>query len=240
MANLFVITARSGSVGVKNKNILTLSGIPLIGFKAISARKSDYCDKLIISTDSEEYAETGKRYGAEAPFIRPDELSTSAASSIDVLLHAMNWAEENCFETFDTITLLEPSSPFSTYEDINKAFALYEKKNALGVLAVKKSINSVFVAPLGEDLSMLNHYEKISAFHDLRRQALRQEYTMNGALYIADWSYLKKHKTFHSDRTYAYVMNDNYSLEIDEEIDYHYAKFLIEHNFIDIQYWKHE
>lgn len=236
---LFLITARGGSKGVPKKNIIDLGNIPLLGYKAISAKKSNYCTRLILSSDSEEIAEVAKVYGVEVPFLRPKYLAADEANSIDVILHAMDWIEKNDIKKYDAICLLEPSSPFATYEDINNAVELFISKKALGVLSVKAvDVNSVFVSDIGEDLNMSKHFEKINSLNKLRRQDFKEEYTMNGAIYIADWDYFKGNKSFHSEKTYAYIMPEEKSVEIDTMNNLYYARFLIEKDIININFWK--
>lgn len=241
MKILFLIVARQGSKGVPNKNIRELSGIPLLAFKAISALKSDYCSRLIISTDSETIGNLARRYNVEFPFIRPDYLATDTASSIDVVLHAMDWIEMYDNQRYDALALLEPSSPFLTYLDINNAVRLYEEKKAISILGVKETeVNTSFIAEIGEDLNMIKHYEKILALSKLRRQDFKKEYTMNGAIYLCDWEYLKKKKSFHSEKTYAYIMPSERSIEIDNVQDLSYANYLITNRIIDIGLWNYE
>mgnify|MGYP000851660402 FL=1 len=241
MKILFLIVARQGSKGVPNKNIRELCGIPLFAFKAISALKSDYCSRLIMSTDSEVIGNLAKKYNVEVPFIRPDYLATDTASSIDVVLHAMDWIEVHDNQRYDALALLEPSSPFLTYFDINNAVRLYEEKHAISILGVKETeVSTSFIAEIGEDLSMKKHYEKVLALSKLRRQDFNKEYTMNGAIYLCDWEYLKKKKSFHSEKTYAYIMPSERSIEIDNIQDYNYASYLITSNIIDIRFWNSE
>ena len=92
---IFLIIARGGSKAVPGKNLRKVAGISLVGFKAISALRSKYCTRLIISTDDPEIQEDARGYGVEVPFTRPEELATDTASSIDVISHAMDWIEEN-------------------------------------------------------------------------------------------------------------------------------------------------
>ena len=241
MKILFLIVARQGSKGVPNKNIRELCGIPLFAFKAISALKSDYCSRLIMSTDSEVIGNLAKKYNVEVPFIRPDYLATDTASSIDVVLHAMDWIEGHDNQRYDALALLEPSSPFLTYFDINNAVRLYEEKHAISILGVKETeVSTSFIAEIGEDLSMKKHYEKVLALSKLRRQDFNKEYTMNGAIYLCDLEYLKKKKSFHSEKTYAYIMPSERSIEIDNIQDYNYASYLITSNIIDIRFWNSE
>ena len=121
---MFLITARGGSKGVPKKNIVEVGGLPLLAYKAIASKRSDYCSRLIISTDSVEIAEVARKYEVEVPFMRPAHLATDESSSIDVILHAMEWIKINDTSKYDALCLLEPSSPFLTYEDVNKAAAL--------------------------------------------------------------------------------------------------------------------
>lgn len=236
LRNLYIITARAGSKGVKNKNIQEIDGLPLIAFKAISAKKSSFCDKIIISTDSEEIAEIAMKYGVEAPFLRPKHLAEDSSSSVDVLLHAVDYIETNCKDKFDTLTLLEPSSPFTTYEDLNRAFEIYKEKKADSVIGMKHSISSMFIAPLDDNLKMSAHFEKLNSEKSLRRQDTAQEYTMNGAVYICGWDFFKNKKSIYSDNSYGYIMKDEYSVEIDTYEDLRYAEYLYE-NLIDKTFW---
>ena len=234
--NLFLITARAGSKGVKDKNIREIGGLPLLAFKAISAKKSKYCDRLIISTDSEEIAGVAAGYGVEVPFIRPDFLADDTSSSIDAILHTIDFLEKNENHRYETITLLQPSSPFATYNDFNNAIELYHQKNATSVIGMKESITSQFIAPLDTDYKMSNHFKKMNNTSGVRRQDVIQEYTMNGALYVINWDYIKKEKNIYSDNSYGYIMEKEYSVDIDDYADLHYATYLYE-NVLDKTYW---
>lgn len=239
MRILYIITARGGSKGVPNKNIIELGGLPLLAYKAIAVKKSDYLDRIILSTDSQEIAETAKRFNIEVPFIRPSELATDTASSIDVVCHAMDWVENNDPVKYDAICLLEPSSPFLSYEDVNHVMELFIEKDANAVLGVKEmEVNSLFISEIEDDLAMVKQFEKIKTLRSFNRQDMKRQYTMNGAIYIAKWDFFKKQKSFHSEKTYAYVMPSERSIEIDEMIDLYFARFLVENNLIDRNLWK--
>jgi len=237
---LFLITARSGSKGVPNKNTQKLGGIPLLAYKAIAALKSNYCTRLIISTDCEIIAKVAEEYGVEAPFIRPKHLATDEANSMEVVLHAMKWIEKNDEVQYDALGLLQPSSPFLTYEDINNTVDLYIKRNAIGVIGVKQvDTNSIFISEMDDDLCMKKHFIKMKSFYHTRRQDIKPEYTMNGAIYLANWKYLKENKTFHSEKTYGYIMPTERSIDIDTVNDFYYAQFLIEKNIVDLDFWNY-
>ena len=92
MSNIIaVIPARANSKGVPNKNILPLNNIPLIAYSIKAAQKSRYIDRIIVSTDSEEYANISREYGAETPFLRPDKYSQDHSNDIEFLKHMLDW-----------------------------------------------------------------------------------------------------------------------------------------------------
>ena len=108
---LGIVGARSGSKSIPHKNIRPLLGKPLMGWIIEAAKKSPSVTRVILSTDSPEYAEIGKQFGAEVPFLRPHELATSSASDIDFLSHAVNWIETNERWKPDIILRLPPPAP---------------------------------------------------------------------------------------------------------------------------------
>jgi N-acylneuraminate cytidylyltransferase/CMP-N,N'-diacetyllegionaminic acid synthase len=239
MRTLFVITARGGSKGVPGKNLAKVGGISLVGFKAISAKKSKYCSRLIVSTDSEEIQEEARRHGVEVPFTRPAELATDSASSMDALLHAMSWVEAESGDAYDAVMLLEPSAPFARASDYDNAVETMVAKNANVVVGVRPmEINSVFVGPLGEDGKLTAIVDKLQGVH-YRRQDVPQEYTVNGTFYLARWAYLQRERSLYRDpdATYGLVMDPAYSVEIDAPIDLQWADFLLERGHVDISNW---
>ena len=116
---LGVVGARSGSKSIPHKNIRPLLGKPLLAWIIEAAKKSPYITRLILSTDSEEYAAIGRQYGAETPFLRPLEFANDTASDIDFLTHAVAWLEEHEQWQPDIILRLPPTSPLCTTESIN-------------------------------------------------------------------------------------------------------------------------
>jgi CMP-N,N'-diacetyllegionaminic acid synthase len=238
---LFLITARGGSKGVPRKNLRELAGISLVGFKAISARKSKYCTRLIVSTDSQEIQKDARRYGAESPFIRPSELATDTAKTVDVIAHAMEWIEANTSERYDAVMLLEPASPFARAGDYDAAVDMMLARDADVVVGVRPvEVNSIFVGPLDGQGRITSIIDKMQQRGTLRRQDLPQEYTMNAALYLMKWGYFKEHRSIYYDgqTTYGYVMPPEYSVEIDTLMDLRRAEFLVERGYVDLAHWK--
>lgn len=237
---LFLMTARGGSKSVPKKNLSQIGGISLIGFKAISALRSKYCTRLILSSDDQELQQDALKYGVEVPFTRPAELATDTASSFDVIRHAIDWIDTNTTEHYEAIMLLEPSAPFATSADFDNAVEKMIELNANAVIGMREmEINSVFVGELDNEGRITQIIDQMKQRY-LRRQDTKPEYTMNGALYLFKWDMFKEHHTVYADRdnTYGYVMDRFHSIEIDEPIDLEWARFLVENGHIDMSNWR--
>ena len=121
---LGIVGARSGSKSIPNKNIKPLLGKPLMAWIIEAAKKSRSITRLILSTDSSQYAEVGKQYGAEVPFLRPAEFASDSASDIDFLTHAVGWLEEHEQWKADIVLRLPPTTPLCTPESIDACVEL--------------------------------------------------------------------------------------------------------------------
>lgn len=236
---LFVIAARGGSKGVPKKNIKLLGEIPLIAYKIIAAQKCRYEKRIIVSTDDKEIMNISKKYGAEVPFIRPKELATDYASSIDVVLHTMDWVAENDTRKYDYVCLLEPSSPFASYKDLDEALRVLDERQGDTLLGMKE-VETVtkFIHPLDETGGLSEFYYALENLSSLRRQDQKREYTMNGCLYISRWDYFIKKKMFHSVKSIPYIMSEEKSIEIDTLYDYEIARMIVQNKIIDLDLWK--
>ena len=233
MKILWLVAARSGSKSVPHKNIKELGGIPLLNHRIISALNTGNVrntegssSEVWITTDSVEYAEIAGKQGAKVPFIRPEHLATDAASSIDVVLHAMQFAKNEGL-TFDAIGLLEPTSPFVTSGQLTDAVhQLFEDTTADAIVAVKETRpNTFFIQKEGDYLDVLaGRFEQQKA---LGRQFFDKEITPCGGFYIAKWSNFLEKQTFYTAKTRAYLVDEIAGLEIDEPIDWLWAEFII-------------
>ena len=141
MRNLAIIPARSGSKGVKDKNIKVLCGKPLMGYTIEAALESGMFDEVMVSTDSEVYAGIARRYGAQVPFLRSEATSTDTASSWDMVEEVLN-GYRKLGKSFDTFCLLQPTSPLRNSEDIKNAYKMYEEKADLAVVSVCEAEHS--------------------------------------------------------------------------------------------------
>ena len=216
---LAIIPARSGSKGLPDKNIKIINGKPLMAWSIEAGLKSKYIDRLIVSTDSEKYAEIAKDFGAEVPFIRPDKISTDESSRKDVIKHSLDFFK-NKNELYDYIVLLEPTSPLTIETDIDTSIEkLLLDKSAESIVGVSLSEASHpdFLVNLKNGfLNFINENQKSSV---IRRQDLEDLYFYDGTLYISEVDkYLEKE--FYHDKTLGYVSPKWKSLEIDDMYDF--------------------
>ncbi|MCM3760898.1 acylneuraminate cytidylyltransferase family protein [Alkalihalobacillus oceani] len=225
MRNIAIIPARSGSKGLKDKNIKMLHGKPLIAYSILAAQKSNLFDEIMVSTDSEEYAKIAQEWGANVPFLRSEKLSSDTASTWDSVKEVLKRYKDAGRE-FDTVTLLQPTSPLRTYEDIIKAHEQMRIRSANAVVSVCEVDHSpLWSNTLPEDYSMENFLKKEVV--ERRRQSLPTFFRLNGAIYICKTSYLLSNDTFYKDKCYAVIMKKEHSIDIDDELDFKYAELLI-------------
>lgn len=238
---LFLLVGRGGSKGLPGKNLREISGLSLIGYKAISALQSRYCSRLIVSSDSTEIQAEAKRHGAEVLFSRPAELATDTASSNDVVLHAMDWIETHEHRRYDAVMLLEPSSPFARPEHYDEAVDLFMARSAGLVVGMRETeVSSIFVGPLGKDGSIGTIVDKLLTRPALRRQDQPLEVTMNGALYLIGWDAMQRHRKIYADpaASFGILMDRLHSIEIETGADLAYASYVVEHEMLDASLWR--
>lgn len=118
---LALIGARSGSKGIPDKNIRILAGKPLMAWIIEAAKNSKYVTRVIVSTDSEKYAKIARTFGAEAPFIRPKEISGDRSTDLEYINHALGWLKEHENYEPDIVLRLVPTAPLQKPEDIDAA-----------------------------------------------------------------------------------------------------------------------
>lgn len=227
---LAYIPARSGSKGIKDKNIIDVCGKPLIAYSIGAARKSKYVDRVIVSTDSAQYAEIAKEYGAEVPFLRPSELATDSSPEMETTLHLMQWMEENSKDldkNFSIIIRLQPTSPLRTLDDIDKGLELFESKKADTIVSVTECpVIPLWMNTLPENLSMHNFISPEIRLKN--RQDFPPYYQLNGAIFIARWDFIKQNKSWYSPESYALIMPSRRSVDIDNLFDLEFVCFLME------------
>lgn len=224
MNNIAIISARSGSKGLPDKNIKELSGKPLMAYSIEAAVQSECFNAIMVSTDSEKYAEIARKYGAEIPFMRSEATSSDTASSWDAVEEVLQ-RYEKMGKSFDTICLLQPTSPMRTSEDIKAAYSLYKEKNAIAVLSMTELEHPIeWCGKIDETLSLDGFHNKAEG---VRRQDMSKFYRPNGAIYIVSVPEFRKDRYLYREGTYAYIMPQDRSVDIDSEFDFRFAEFLI-------------
>ena len=218
--NLAVIPARSGSKGLKDKNIKPLHGKPLMAYTIEAALASDIFDEVYVSTDSEEYAGIAIQYGASVPFLRTKVNAEDTSSSWDVIKEALIRYQQ-MGRIFNMAALLQPTTPLRNSHDMKQAFELYKDKKANAVISVCEVDHSpLWTNTLPPDLS-LNQFIKKDIL-ELPRQELKTYYRINGGIYMIDVAYFMEQgvRELYSKNSYAYIMDRKSSVDIDTEDDF--------------------
>lgn len=220
---LALIPARGGSKGIKGKNIYPLAGKPLIAYTIEAALKSIYIDSTVITTDSQEIAETAKKFGAEVPFLRPPELADDRAKTLDAVLHAL--AELNTLNrNYDALVLLQPTSPLRTSEDIDKAIEIFFASGEKGLASISPVEDSpLLIRSLSSDGKIVQLLSGNSTF---RRQDMPEYYRVNGSIYINKISEINTNTSF-NDNIIPFIMDKKHSVDIDEMKDLILAEYYI-------------
>lgn len=217
MRNIAIIIARSGSKGLKDKNIRLLNGKPLMAYTIEAALQSGCFDTVMVSTDSRKYGVIAKEYGAEVPFYRSKETSKDSTSPWDVVKEVLDRYKERG-EEYDTFALLQPTSPLRNVEDIRNAYEEFTEKKANAVVSMCELECAIhLVNKLPKSLSMKGFITEKQ--YNKRRQEIRPYYRFNGAIYISKVRTFYKHMNIYEDKCYAYIMDRNRSYDIDSEFD---------------------
>ncbi|MEM9528161.1 MAG: acylneuraminate cytidylyltransferase family protein [Bacteroidota bacterium] len=226
MKILGLIPARGGSKGVPRKNIRLLGGVPLLEWTVREALATALFPRVMVSTESEEIAAIARNAGATVPFLRPDDLASDTAKSIDVVIHAL--AElERLGETYDAVCLLQPTTPFRSASLIQAAIKKFSSGNYTGLVSVVEVPTHynpywTFIPNSNGDLKLATGETKIIS----RRQDLPPAFIRDGAIYLTKTEVIK-HKNFFGDRL-GYVSNhDQWQVNIDSLADWEKAEEIV-------------
>jgi CMP-N-acetylneuraminic acid synthetase len=222
-----IIPARGGSKRLPKKNIMPLCEKPLIGWTIEASIKSNCFDEVIVSSDDDNIIEIAKKYGASVPFIRPKELASDTATSYDVVKHAVEFYKNELNKEFDFIVILQPTSPLRTAAHIQEAIKQRTDMNADAIVSVCEVEHSpLWMNTLPDDKSMNKFID--DKIKNLRSQDLPKYYRLNGAIYIAKTDrFLQDRSVLFSNNIFAYIMNMEQSVDIDNKIDFALAEILM-------------
>jgi|WetSurMetagenome_2_1015567.scaffolds.fasta_scaffold26253_4 CMP-N,N'-diacetyllegionaminic acid synthase len=222
---LGVITARGGSKGLPRKNVLELNGKPLIAWTIDSAKRSKYLDKVVVSTEDKEIARISRKFNAEV-IDRPKELATDAATSIDVIKHAISFLDKSEKYKPEIVVILQPTSPLRDESEIDAAIKKLIETGADSVISVSEYETSPFLAYTLDSAGRMDLLIK-SGYNSSRRQDIPKAYKPNGAVYALRTDTLMKENRIVGNDTRALIMPKDRSVDIDDATDYKLAELLL-------------
>ena len=225
MTPLFLIPARGGSKGVPGKNVRPLGGIPLIAHSIRQALAvAPDAEDVVVSTDSEEIARVALDAGAGVPFMRPSHLASDTAGSREVMLHA---ADTLAQRGYDTIALLQPTSPFRNPEDIRRALKLFEEKRPDMVVSVRPASTNPYYNAYESDAEGCLKVSKGDGLIT-RRQDAPPVWEFDGAIYVISIESLRTYPSLaRMPRIIPLPSTAEFNVDIDTELDFIVAEHLL-------------
>lgn len=218
-----MIPARSGSKGVKNKNIKYIGQYNLVQRAYRFIKENLPADEIIISTDYS-YDEFSNFLPKLQYRKRPFELSKDDSSIVEVCIDAINFLYSKN-KKFTDLLLVQPTSPFRESKDINLAISLYKEKNLKSLASVSRVIQHPYEVING----IGNNWEPIISWHGHKnRQKLDSYYFINGCFYIVNLKEFLEKKTFVNKDTFMFLTRKKYCIDIDDDEDFDLAKKLLE------------
>lgn len=217
---LTIVPARKGSKGLPLKNIRPLAGKPLLAWPIAAARASRHVDRVIISTDDQEFADIAVAHGADAPFLRPAELASDTAPSIGFILHAVDTLAA-AGETYDYVVLLEPTSPLTEGTDVDAALAQLTAADADAIVGVTllETSHPAYAVRMHET-GVIDPLQPGGFAAMPRRQDLEPMFGLDGSLYISTVEALRREQGFCHGRTLGYRTARHKAHEVDDLVDF--------------------
>lgn len=220
------VFARGGSKGVPGKNIRHLAGKPLIAYAIECALSSSYVDKVIVSTDSEEIASIAKTYGADVPFIRPEELATDDSSEWLAWQHALEFLREKG-EMPDIFLSVPATSPLREPSDLNACVEKLSSKNLDVVITASEATRNPYFNMIRIDDNGAVALAVRPTYPIVRRQDAPQFYDMATVAYAVRSQFILKHHGLFDGQVGCVVVPSERAIDIDTELDFKVAELLM-------------
>lgn len=227
---LCTICARGGSKGVKNKNIKVLHGKPLIAYTIEQARASNLFEHIVISTDSDDIANIAKEHGAEVFFKRNAEMASDTAGKLDVIKDAFVRSEEYYGKKFDYLVDLDATAPLRSVEDIINSFKQFKENENDNLITAMPSRRSPYFNLVEQNKDGNVYLSKKLDSAIMRRQDAPKSYDMNASIYIWKRDVILNENSLFLENTGLYVMPEERSIDIDNELDFEFVEFLMGKN----------
>ncbi|HHE46373.1 MAG TPA: acylneuraminate cytidylyltransferase family protein [Bacteroidetes bacterium] len=221
---LALVPARSGSRGIKDKNILRIVDKTVLDYTVEAGLSATMTDRVIVSTDSPLYRDIALSAGAEAPFLRPVELALDTTPSIDVIIHALKWLADKESYSPDILVLLQPTTPLRDGRHVDEAINRMLDSGADSVVSLVASQRCLYrLCELDEDgrVRILKHTDYV------RRQEVPMIYRENGAIYASYADRILDQKKLLGERIAGYIMSERDSIDIDTDLDLKLLKILL-------------
>lgn len=236
MEILAVVPARSGSKSVKDKNIRLLNGKPMIAYTIEHALHSKLINRVIVSTDSKEYARIAKEYGAEIPFIRPQYLAEDNSLDIAVFQHALDFLKKNENYFPDIVVHLRPTYPIRKVEDIDCMIKLMIERNADSVRCIAPAKEIAYkMWKMDEEGMIYPVLNDIPEAYNMPRQVLPQIYYQNACIDVIRSNVIMQMNSMTGTKIMGYQMKENYDIDTEEEFRYAELRLKLEagnHTFV--------
>lgn len=221
---LAIIPARGGSKGIPHKNITIVNDKPLIQYTIDEAKKSKYLDRIVVSTDDEEIARVSQICGAEIPFMRPKELASDQAKTIDALIYTVEELSK-MGNQYDYLVLLQPTQPLRNSKHIDEAIEKIVGNDEEGLVSVSEvNEHPILMRTINQDGKLET---LLNVNSTVRRQDFPSFYKVNGAIYINRLNESFTEHTSLNDNKLAYVMDKEYDIDIDDFIDLELFKLVL-------------
>ena len=232
MRTLAIITARGGSKGIPKKNLALLLGRPLLAYTAEAALAARRVNRVILSTNDPEIAESGRRLGIDVPFLRPPELALDDTPHIPVLQHALGSVEATD-GPYDAVLTLQPTNPLRLPEDIDGAIALLEESKADSVIsfAAIGDKHPARMKELDPDGWVIDP-PFAEAFEGQPRQQLSKLYLRDGSIYLTRRAVLMEQNSLKGARCRAWIMPEERACNIDTPLDLFLAEQLLRRSLV--------
>ena len=230
MANIIaLIPARSGSKGVPNKNVRVLGEHPLLAWTIMACKKTSTIKRIIISTDSKEYANLARKYGAEAPFLRPDEISADRSTDYEFITHALNWLTDHGEEP-EYIVHMRPTTPLRDPELIDKAVNEFiQADNASALRSVHEMSESAYktfeITSKGQLRRVGSDSMELDSANNAR-QMFPKTFTANGYVDVLSTRFIRESGSLHGSHVMPFITPS--VTEVDTEDDFRYMEYQIE------------
>lgn len=219
MQTIAVIPARGGSKGIPRKNIREVAGKPLIGWVIEACLRANSVDRTIISTDHEGIARVARDFGAEVPFMRPEELAGDLVTLDPVIYHAVSATEFESGRPVDVVLTVQPTCPLLRPDTIDRAVATLISGGYDSVIMLKE-IRHLYWRRIDGSFEPL--FEKRA-----NRQELEPLYPETGAVFASRRSIMTPENRLGTNIGHV-IGSEEEAIDIDTEIDLRLAELVIE------------